>query len=264
MPKRRQNRYKNPSQHDKRVRRWKFTKNDRKDSKTGLIRGAHDNVRSGLLGPLTHVYESPKCNFVKICSRCPQDCPICHGREPGCPGGQRTENKRRIYQESVEHAKEQLRQENDKYARYLVSYRTFALLHYLRLFTFSSGNPSQVFFSLYYHDQSVTVQRNPYYPIKKWVAFQNQLDSAPFLTWKREKRCLVLSPKQKKFLMCLGEITRLLAMRLVPSIQKWGCHARSSIFERFFGKDSICRLTKAGGLESNYIHTCHPKTFFGE
>jgi hypothetical protein len=240
-----------------------FTKTCRTDSKTGLFRGKHDVARSGLLGPLTYVKESPKCNFKKIFSRCPPHCPICHGSEPGCPGGQRTETKYREYQESVAYVEQKLRQENDKYERYLVFYRTFALLHYLRLLTFSSGNPSQVFFSIYYHYQCVTVQRNPSYRIKS-VAFQNQLDSTPFLTWKREKRCLVLSPEQKKFLMCLGEITRLLAIRLVPSIQKWGCHARSSIFERFFGKDSICRLT--GGLDPNddTYRNRTTKYYFGE
>ena len=261
MPNRRQNRYMKLCNF-----RWfrmaEFIKKYRIDSITGLFRGNHDVVRSGLLGPLTYVKESPKCNFKKIFSRCPQHCPICHGSEPGCPGGQRTETKYREYQESVAYVEQKLRQENAEYEQHLVFYRTFALLHYLRLLTFSSGNPSQVFFSIYYNYQCVTVQRNPYYKVR-WVAFQNKLDSALFLTWKREKRCLILSPNQKKFLMCLGEITRLLAMRLVPSIQKWGCHARSSIFDRFFGRDSILRLT--GGLDPNdNTYRYLTKYYFGE
>ncbi len=261
MPNIRQNRYMKRCNF-----RWfrmaEFIKNYRIDSITGLFRGKNDVARSGLHGPLTYVKESPKCNFKKIFSRCPPHCPICHGSEPGCPGGQRTETKYREYQDSVAYVEQKLRQENDKYERYLVFYRTFALLHYLRLLTFSSGNPSQVFFSIYYYDQGVTVQRNPNYPVK-WVAFQNRLNSAPILTWKREKRCLVLFLKQKKMLMCLSGSTKFLAMRLVPSIQKWGRHARSSIFDRFFGRDSILRLT--GGLDPNddtYQHC--PKYYFGE
>ena len=262
MPKRRQNRYKAPSRYDKRVRMRKFIKNHRTDSITGLFRGKHDVVRSGLHGPLTYVKESPKWIFRKIFSRCPHYCPICHGREPGCPGGERTENKYRKYQQSIVNAEQQLRQENDEYEQYLVFYRTLALLHYLRrLITFSSGNPRQVFFSIYYHYQGVTVQRNPCYPVK-WVAFQNPLDSAPFLTWKREKRCLVLFLKQKKLLLCLSGSTKFLAMRLVPSIQKWGRHARSSIFERFFGRDSILRLT--GGLDPNDDTYQHSTNYYFE
>jgi hypothetical protein len=234
------------------------------DSVTGLVRSQGDTGRSGYFRRLTHEHVSPKCCWITIRSGCSDECPICHGSEPGCPGGwERREIKLRRYRASVDYVEQQLRQKNAEYEQHLVFYRTFALLHYLRLLTFSSGNPSQVFFSIYYHYQCVTVQRNPSYRIKS-VAFQNQLDSTPFLTWKREKRCLVLSPKQKKFLMCLGEITRLLAIRLVPSIQKWGCHARSSIFERFFGKDSICRLT--GGLDPNddTYRNRTAKYYFGE
>ena len=261
MPKirRRQRKYKATSKYDKRTRRMIFTKHHQKDSRTGLSHGPNDVCRSG--DPLIHVHVSPKCNFMRIRSRCPLNCPICHGREPGCLSGERKEKNLSIYQASVNDAELQLRKENDEYNRYIVFFRTLAYLHYLRAFTFSFRNTSQVFFSLYY--QSLTVEKNPCYPVK-CVAFQNRLDSSPFLTWKREKRCIVLSPKQRKNVICLGGSTRFLAMHLVSANQRCE-YLRFQILRRLFGQKSIHRLIQAGGLDPNvFSHQGSTKYYFGE
>ena len=267
MPKikKRQNRYK-ASRNDKRWRRAVFTQNYQKDSRTGLSRSAKDVGRSGLYGPLNYEHISPKYILVILKSRCPLDCLICKGRQPGCQGGwERKEKNLSIYQASVARAEQQLRQENDGYKRHLVFFRTLAYLYYLRTFTFSFRNPSPVFFSLY--DQSLAVVRYPYYP-EKWVAFQNRLDSAhsaSFLTWKREKRCIVLSPKQRKSFMCLSGITTFLAVHLVPSTQRLKVYLRTHILRRLFGLKSFRRLIQAGGLDPNgHIHQCCSKAYFGE
>ena len=262
MLKRRQNRYK-ASRYDKRWRRAAFTQNYQKDTRTGLSRSAKDVGRSGLYGPLNYEHISPKYILVILKSRCPLNCPICKGREPGCQGSsERKEKNLSIYQASIARAEQKLRQENDGYKRHLVFFRTLAYLYYLRTFTFSFRNPSQVFFSLY--DQSLAVVRYPYYP-EQWVAFQNRLDSSPFLTWKREKRCIVLSPKQRKSFMCLGGITVFLAMHFVPSTQRLKVHLRAHILRRLFGQKSFRRLIQAGGLDPNgHMHQCCSKAYFGE
>jgi hypothetical protein len=259
--KRRHNRYKS-SKFDKCRRRWKFTEKQKRDSKTGLSRSKNDVGRSCYYGPLTYEYESP-ANGLILKSRCPFDCPICKGREPGCQGSpERTEKNLSIYQASVARAEQKLRQENDGYKRHLVFFRTLAYLYYLRTFTFSFRNPSQVFFSLY--DQSLAVVKYPYYP-EQWVAFQNRLDSSPFLTWKREKRCIVLSPNQRKSFMCIGGSSAFLAMHLVPSTQRLKVHLRSHILRRLFGQKSFRRLIQAGGLDPNgHMHQCCSKAYFGE
>lgn len=263
MPKvrRRQTRYKAVSKYGKNTRRMIFTKHNQEDSRTGLSRGPNDVCRSG--DPLIHVHVSPKCNFMRIRSRCPLNCLICHGREPGCLSGDRREKNLDIYQASVNDAELELQKENAKYEKYLGFFRTLALLYYLRRFTFSSfRNPSQVFFSLYY--QSLTVEKNPCYSVK-WVAFQNRLDSSPFLTWKREKRCIVLSQKQRKSLICLGGSTRFLAMHLVSANQRCE-YLRFQILRRLFGQKSIRRLIQAGGLDPNVgsNHQCCTQYYFGE
>jgi len=243
MPKerRRRRRYKASNKHEKHWRKSKFTESHEFDFKTGLSHGAHDLCRAGFYGPLDHARESLKDTSRNI-SRCPLDCRICHGREPGCMGGERTAKNHRKYQQSIAYVEEQLRQDNAKYWRYIEYFRTFASLYYLRTFTLSFGHPTEVFFSLY--DQSVPVQIDPWYPVKS-VAFQNQLSSFPFLTWKREMRCIVLSPKQKKSLMCLGASTKLLVKRLVPyydlSVNQYN-YLRYNILRRLFGKKSIRRL----------------------
>lgn len=252
----RHNRWKAPSKSEKRARRSEFSKNHRDSAKTGLSHGPHDTVRSGLSGPFIYVYKSP--------SRCTSDCLFCKGSQPGCLDGERSEKKLRIYQKSVTHVEKQLREKNDGCMRNIVFFRTFDYLYYLRTFTFtlSFGNPSQVFFSLY--DQSLTVQRNPHYPVE-WVAFQNRLDSSPFLTWKREKRCIVLSPKQKNTLMYLGRSARFLAMYLVPNTQRCCRDLRFHILGRFFGQKSIYRAIKAGGLNpKSYTKQLRPELYFGE
>jgi hypothetical protein len=232
------------------------------DSKTGLSRSEGDTGRSGLHGPLTYIRQSSKNTFSKIISRCPQDCPICHGEEPGCQGGwERKEKNLSRYRTSIDYAEQQLRKENSKYEKHLVFFRALAFLCYLRAFTFSSRYPSRVFFSLYY--QSLAVDRNPYYPVK-WVAFQNRLDSFPFLTWKREKRFIVLSPKQRKSLICLDGSTRFLVMHLVSANQRCE-YLRIQILRRLFGQKSIRRLLQAGGLDPNdFTHQCCTKFYFGE
>jgi len=219
------------SKYEKIRRRWKFTEKQKWDSKTGLNRSKNDVGRSGKFGPLIYEYESP-ANGLTLRSRCPFDCPICKGREPGCQGSpERTEKNLRIYQASVAHVEQQFRLENDDYKRHLVFFRTLAYLHYLREFAFSLRNPTPVFFSLY--EQRLAVVRYPWYPQKR-VAFQNILDSTPFLTWKREKRCVVLSPNQIKSSMYLGGITTFLSIHLVPSTQRSKVYLRSHILRRLF------------------------------
>jgi hypothetical protein len=259
--KRRHNRYKS-SKFDKCRRRWKFTEKQKRDSKTGLSRSKNDVGRSCYYGPLTYEYESP-ANGLILKSRCPFDCPICKGREPGCQGSpERTEKNLRIYQASVAGVELELRLENGVYEGHLVFFRTLAYLHYLQEFAFSLRNPTPVFFSLY--EQSLAVVRYPWYPQKR-VAFQNSLDSTPFLTWKREKRCVVLETKQIKSSMYLGGITTFLSMHLVPSTQRSKVYLRSHILRRLFGQKTIHRLIQAGGLDPNgHTPQCCSKAYFGE
>ena len=258
----RKRRYKASGRSEKYRREREFTLRHQEDSTTGLSRGKGDTGRSGLHGGLIHQSVSLKCNWVILKSRCPPDCPICKGREPGCQGGLvRRQKKIAIYLASVEYAKQELRKENDGYKRHLVFFRTLAYLHYLRAFTFSFRNPSRVFFSLYY--QNLTVQRNPSYPVK-WVAFQNPLDSSELLDWKREKRCIVLSPNQRKTLMCLGGSAKFLGMHLVSDTQRCE-YLRTHLLGRLFGPNSFGRLIKAGGLDPNrHTHQCCSKSYFGE
>jgi hypothetical protein len=263
----RHNRWKAPNKNKKWARRRKFSKKHRHSTKTGLKHGPHDYVRSGYHGPLDYCRLSKKSAKLTIWSRCPQSCLICRGEEPGCKGGwERRQIKLRRYEESVEHAKERLRRENDKYMRYMCFFRTLASLFYLQLFTFFSRNPSprQVFFSLY--DQSRTVERYPCYPSTVRLAFQNRLAEAHVaecLKWKTEKRWLVLSPRQRKRLMCLGGSARNLAMVLAPATQRCE-HFRFHILSRLFEKKSFLRLIQAGGLNKYDVCTLCTVSYFGE
>ena len=210
-------------------------------------------------------HPSPKCCWKIIRSGCPASCPICKGREPGCPGlWERKPRNLHRYEESVDYAKERLGRENERQMTHLRFFRTLACLYYLRTFTFSFRVPAQVFFSLY--DQNLTVQRNRHYPVI-WVAFQNRLDEADVaacLKWKTEPRCVVLSQIQRKILMCLGGSTRLLAMLLVPNTQGCCRYLRFYILGRLFGQKTIHRLIRAGGLDPFvFTHQCRSEAYFG-
>ena len=247
-------------EHASAFRRWKYASKYIEDPRTGFSRSEGDIGRSDLYGPHIHTRPSPKCTNITLKSRCRRDCPICRGEEPGCRGGSVTVGKLRRYQESVANAELKLTRDNDEYMRKIGFFRALACLYYLRTFTFSFRNLSQVFFSLY--NQSLTVERNPNYPVK-WVAFQNRLDSLPFLTWKTEPRCVVFSQRQKNSLICLGGSTRFLAMLLVFATQRCG-YLRSHILIRLFRKKSIHRLVRAGGLNpSVFTYQCRSESYFG-
>jgi hypothetical protein len=135
--------------------RWIHTRNCIKDPVTGFIRSKGDTGRSGLHGGHPHVSQLPKCTYITLKSRCPPECLLCGGDEPGCQGGSvRREIKLRRYEASVNYTEQKLRRDNAGYMRDIGFFRTLAFLYYLRTFTFSFRNPSQVFFSLY--DQSLT------------------------------------------------------------------------------------------------------------
>lgn len=98
---RRKRRYKASSRSEKYRRERRFTLCHQEDSTTGLSRGKGDTGRSGLNGGLNHQSVSPKCNWVILKSRCPPDCPICKGREPGCQGGLLRRQKKNCYLQSI-------------------------------------------------------------------------------------------------------------------------------------------------------------------
>jgi hypothetical protein len=212
-----------------------------RDRDTGLFRNKKDIGRTNLSGPFQYSLELKGKNSKKTISRCHHSCPFCHGSEPGCFSTSRTQKKITKYEASILSAETKLIQFNEKSMRNVQFFQTLASLYHLRTFTFRFGNPSRVFFSLY--KQNLTVVRHPRYP-KISIAFQNKIDSKPFLTWKKEGKYVVLSKRQKRKLLCLGGISKILAARFFINHSFYSPY----MFRRFFGKNSIFCLFQAGGF----------------
>lgn len=229
-----------------------------RDEDTGLFRNKKDIGRTKLFGPFQYSTELKGDFNKKTISRCHHSCPLCHGSEPGCFSTSRTQKKITKLEASILSAETNLIHDNEKSMRNVQFFRTLASLYYLRTFTFRFGNPSRVFFSLY--TQKLTVMRHPRYP-EKSIAFQNKIDSKPFLTWKREGRYVVLSKRQERKLLCLGGISKILAARFFINHSFYSQH----MFRRFFGKNSIFCLFRASGfglIEEYKTFPEYPSTYY--
>ena len=220
------------------------------DNSTGLFRSHHDRGRSGIFGALPHTGNTKRGGRFK--SRCPPDCKFCGGTEPGCLPGERKARNQRSYERSVLHAQTRMIESNRLSMTKLSIARTLACMFYFKsimLGTTLTGNS----FCMYLIPD-VLVSQNPYYGLRA-VMFQNLISSEPFLTYQREPRCVVLSCRQSRNLMCIGGISHFLARQFThPSFSPYCIkHIRQCILKQLFSYRSIRRLVKRGGLNYEMI-----------
>jgi len=90
------------------------------------------------------------------------------------------------------------------------------------------------------------------------LPFQNTISEGNFLTWLKEKNGVVLSPKQRRNLLCIGAISKLLARLLIFQKDMHHLFRKFAAFQqyllgRLFGYGSLRRLILAGGLDWKYL-----------
>jgi hypothetical protein len=227
-------------------RSWRYGQHSIKDTVTGMFRSPGDVGRSGMFGPQPYTIFTKNRNL-KLTSRCHTTCDLCRGTSPGCLPGDRKERNQENYASSVSYIVDKMKISNGRSMNKIAICRSLSCLSYLQVIT-SSRTLAANSFHLYFN-QDVWITPSPSYPSFE-VAFQNWVSSEPYFTWQREKRCVVISKRQKKKLVCLSGIGQLLSKRLAyhPSAYYEFKSLKNSILKWFFGQDSVRQLIKAGGL----------------
>jgi len=225
---------------------WRYGQHAIQDSVTGMFRSPGDVGRSGMFEDQTYTVFTKNRNR-KLPSRCHTTCEICGGTSPGCLPGERKEKNQQNYASSVSYIVNKMKISNVHSMNRIAICRSLSCLSYLQVITLSRTLAANSFHL--YFNRDVWITPRPYYPSFE-VAFQNLISSEPYLTWKREPRCVVLSKRQRKNLMCLAGISQLLSKSLAyhSSARYEYMSLRSSILKRLFGQNSIRRLIQAGGL----------------
>lgn len=223
------------------------------DRKSGFWRNLNDCGRQGPRENFEFSFLSKKTEQL-LNSRCPKSCPICHGVSPGCLPGSKHNSKMRRFLSYSEDAKRRFEENNQESLRRVAIMRTIACISYQKAFMFGTFLLKRVWI---YPCRSVFKKT---YFYKARLPFQNTLSEENFLTWLKEKNGVVLSPKQRRNLLCIGAISKVLARLLIshgnlPHLFRRFATFQQYLLGRLFGYGSLRRLILAGGLDWKYLES---------
>lgn len=247
------------------------------DSYIGFLKvnGSVFQFRDGVLG--IEIYD-PKLNFWRnlgdrgrqgsfdfsvisrktgesLLARCPIECPICHGNSPGCLiESSRYEANLRRYNSRLEEAKYKFKLNNIESLTKIAMMRAVACMSYLKAIIFDSFKLQRLW--IYPVPGVFVAKKSSFY--SRRLPFQNSLSEENFLTWLKEENGVVLSPKQRRNLLCIGAISRVLARLLISHGNLQHLFRTFATFQqyllgRLFGYGSLRRLILAGGLDWKYL-----------
>jgi hypothetical protein len=190
-----------------------------------------------------------------LLARCSKECHICHGNSPGCLiESSRYQSNLRRYNSKLEEAKYQFRLNNKESLTKITMMRSVASMSYLKAIIFGSFKLQRIFI---YPVPGVFVEEKNFFYSRR-LPFQNLISEEGYLTWLKEENGVVLSPKQRRNLLCIGAISRVLARLLIFQKDMQHLFRTFATFQqyllgRLFGYGSLHRLILAGGLDWKYL-----------
>lgn len=188
-------------------------------------------------------------------ARCPEECPICHGKSPGCLiESSRYQANLRRYNSRLEEAKYQFKLNNLESLTKIAMMRGVACMSYLKAIVFGGFRLQRIW--IYPVPGVFVAKKSSFY--SRRLPFQNSISEEPYLTWLKEENGVVLSPKQRRNLLCIGAISRVLTRLLIFQKNMHHFFKLFSTFQqhllgRLFGYGSLRRLILAGGLDWKYL-----------
>ena len=221
------------------------------DIRSGLWRHFNDRGRTGKKGETW--IDSTSKNEEKIRSRCPKTCKICHGCSPGCFLQKRDEERRKIT-EKYQSELQTLKSKNALLLRKIYMIRMLSFVKH-QISTMSRmfqnyrfpveivSNQNQGF-SLYDTGKIVKKKNFRYKEVIR-LGFQNDIDLWKNSTWRHEKKCVIVSARQKRRQLCAGGLSKLLLGKLIPNLLSF---FRTDILKKLFRNSSIRRLIMTGQL----------------
>lgn len=237
------------------------------DPKSGLWRHFNDRGRTGKKGETWVDSTSKKGKNLR--GRCPKTYKICHGCSPGCFLQKRDEERREIT-EKYQSVLQNLESQNALLLRKIYMIRILSFVkHQISTMSRMFQNyrfPVEIvsshnhWFSLddIFETVSHQNQRFSLYDIgeivkeKDWrwrevisLDFQNEIDLWKNSTWRYEKKCVIVSARQKRRQLCAGGLGKLLLGKLIPNSLPF---FRMCVLKKLFGNSSIRRLIMTGQL----------------
>jgi len=221
------------------------------DPKSGLWRHFNDRGRTGKKGE-TWVDSTSK-KGKKLRGRCPKTCKICHGCSPGCFLQKRDEERRKItvkYQSKLQTLK----------SKNALLLRKIYMIRMLSFVKHQISTMSRMFQNYRFPVEIVTNQNQGFslYDIGEIVKekdcgyrgvisldFQNSIDLWKNSTWWHEKKCVIVSARQKRRQLCAGGLGKLLLEKLIPNSLPF---FRMFVLKKLFGNSSIRHLIMTGQL----------------
>ena len=221
------------------------------DPKSGLWRHFNDRGRTGKKGETWIDSTSKKGKNLR--SRCPKTCIICHGCSPGCFLQKRDEERLQITKE-YDSVLQTLKSKNALLLRKIYMIRMLSFVkHQIRTISSMIKNyrfPVEIVsshnhgFSLYDIGEIVKEKDYGYRGVIS-LDFQNEIDLWKNSTWRHEKKCVIVSARQKRRQLCAGGLGKLLLGKLIPNSLPF---FRTHILKKLFGNSSIRRLIMTGQL----------------
>jgi hypothetical protein len=188
-------------------------------------------------------------------ARCPIECPICHGNSPGCLiGSSRYKSNLKRYNFKLQEAIYQFNLNNIESLSKIKMMRSVACMSYQKAIIFGSFKLQKIFI---YPVTGVFMEKKSSFYSRR-LPFQNSESEEGYLTWLKEENGVVLSPKQRRNLLCIGAISRVLARLLIfqndmQHLFRTFATFEKYLLERLFGYGSLRRLILAGGLDWKYL-----------
>lgn len=221
------------------------------DPKSGLWRHFNDRGRTGKKGETW--IDSTSKEGKKIRGRCPKTCRICHGCIPGCFLQKRDVERRQITEE-YEEKLQTLKSKNALFLRKIYMIRMLSFVKH-QIWTMRSLFQNYRFpveivsshnhgFSLYDIGEIVKEKDWGYMEVIS-LDFQNDIDLWKISTWRREKKCVIVSARQKRKQLCAGGLVKLLLEKLIPNSMPF---FRTHVLKKLFGNSSIRSLIMTGQL----------------
>ena len=190
-----------------------------------------------------------------LLARCPKECLICHGKSPGCLiESSRYQANLRRYNSRLEEAKHKFKLNNLESLTRIAMMRSVACMSYLKAIVFGCFRLQRIW--IYPVPGVFVAKKSSFY--SRMLPFQNSISEEPYLTWLKEENGVVLSPKQRRNLLRIGAISRVLSKLLIFQKNMHHFFKLFSTFQqhllgRLFGYGSLRRLILAGGLDWKYL-----------
>jgi hypothetical protein len=159
-----------------------------------------------------------------------------------------------MYNSRLEEAKYRFKLNNKESLTKITMMRSVACMSYLKAIIFGSFKLQRV---LIYPVPGVFVAKKSSFYSQR-LPFQNSICEVSYLTWLKEKNGVVLSPKQRRNILCIGAISRVLARLLIFQKNMQHLFRTFATFQKYllgrlFGYGSLRRLILAGGLDLKYL-----------